>query len=221
MEESTRNHAKWPAVIVGLLLTFVGLALAVGGGKLISVGGSAYYLIAGLSIIACGVLFALRRGAALWLYAMILLATLVWALWEVGLDWWQLVPRVAILCLIGILLLLPWWRKPLRSRGGSLALVGSITAAVIVAIASQFNDPGAIEGTLATNRQAIANSVNPAQAAGADWPAYGGTNAGTHYSSLDQITPDNIGELEEVWRIQTGDKAGPNAPPKSPIRIPR
>ncbi|HAA46356.1 MAG: glucose dehydrogenase [Halomonas sp. 54_146] len=214
MEESTRNHAKWPAVTVGLLLTFVGLALAVGGGKLISVGGSAYYLIAGLSIIACGVLFAQRRGAALWLYALILLATLVWALWEVGLDWWQLVPRVAILCLIGILLLLPWWRKPLRSRGGSLALVGSITAAVIVAIASQFNDPGAIEGTLATNRQAIANSVNPAQAAGDDWPAYGGTNAGTHYSSLNQITPDNIGELEEVWRIQTGDKAGSNAPPE-------
>ncbi|BBI48962.1 hypothetical protein HORIV_13830 [Vreelandella olivaria] len=138
----------------------------------------------------------------------------MWALWEVGLDWWQLVPRVAILCLIGILLLLPWWRKPLRSKGGSLALMVSIAAAVIVAIASQFNDPGAIEGSLATNNQSTSDSVNPAQVAGEDWPAYGGTNAGTHYSSLDQITPENIGELEEVWRIQTGDKAGPNAPPE-------
>ena len=214
MEESTRDHSKWPAIIVGLLLSIIGLVLAFGGSKLVSVGGSAYYLIAGLSIIACGVLFALRKGAALWLYALILFATLVWALWEVGLDWWQLVPRVAILCLIGILLLLPWWRKPLHSKGGSLALVGSITAAVIVAIASQFNDPGTIEGSLATNNQSTADSVNPAQVAGDDWPAYGGTNAGTHYSSLDQITPDNIGELEEVWRIQTGDEAGPNAPPE-------
>ncbi|MBT2773053.1 glucose/quinate/shikimate family membrane-bound PQQ-dependent dehydrogenase [Halomonas sp. ISL-60] len=214
MEESTRDHGKGPAIVAGLLLLIVGLALALGGSKLVSVGGSAYYLIAGLSIIACGVLFALRRGAALWLYALILFATLVWALWEVGLDWWQLVPRVAILCLIGILLLLPWWRKPLHSKGGSLALVGSIAAAVIVAIASQFNDPGAIEGSLATNRSSTADSVNPAQVADDDWPAYGGTNAGTHYSSLDQITPDNIGELEEVWRIQTGDKAGPNAPPE-------
>ncbi len=214
MEESTRDHSKWPAIIVGLLLSIIGLVLAFGGSKLVSVGGSAYYLIAGLSIIACGVIFALRKGAALWLYALILFATLMWALWEVGLDWWQLVPRVAILCLIGILLLLPWWRKPLRSKGGSLALVGSIAAAVIVAIASQFNDPGTIEGSLATNNQSTADSVNPAQVAGDDWPAYGGTNAGTHYSSLDQITPDNIGELEEVWRIQTGDEAGPNAPPE-------
>ncbi|MEL7893766.1 glucose/quinate/shikimate family membrane-bound PQQ-dependent dehydrogenase [Vreelandella neptunia] len=214
MEESTRDHSKWPAIIVGLLLSIIGLVLAFGGSKLVSVGGSAYYLIAGLSIIACGVLFALRKGAALWLYALILFATLMWALWEVGLDWWQLVPRVAILCLIGILLLLPWWRKPLRSKGGSLALVGSIAAAVIVAIASQFNDPGTIEGSLATNNQSTADSVNPAQVADDDWPAYGGTNAGTHYSSLDQITPDNIGELEEVWRIQTGDEAGPNAPPE-------
>jgi quinoprotein glucose dehydrogenase len=214
MEESTRAHSKWPAIIVGLLLFIIGLVLAFGGSKLVSVGGSAYYLIAGLSIITCGILFALRKGAALWLYALILFATLVWALWEVGLDWWQLVPRVAILCLIGILLLLPWWRKPLHSKGGSLALVGSITAAVIVAIASQFNDPGTIEGSLAANNQSTTDSVNPAQVAGDDWPAYGGTNAGTHYSSLDQITPENIGELEEVWRIQTGDKAGPNAPPE-------
>ena len=214
MEESTRAHSKWPAIIVGLLLFIIGLVLAFGGSKLVSVGGSAYYLIAGLSIIACGILFALRKGAALWLYALILFATLVWALWEVGLDWWQLVPRVAILCLIGILLLLPWWRKPLHSKGGSLALVGSITAAVIVAIASQFNDPGTIEGSLAANNQSTTDSVNPAQVAGDDWPAYGGTNAGTHYSSLDQITPENIGELEEVWRIQTGDKASPNAPPE-------
>ncbi|WP_386082521.1 glucose/quinate/shikimate family membrane-bound PQQ-dependent dehydrogenase [Vreelandella sp. F11] len=213
MEENTRDHGKGPAIVVGLLLLIIGLVLAFGGSKLVSIGGSAYYLIAGLGMIACGVLFILRRGAALWLYALILFATLGWALWEVGLDWWQLVPRVAILCLIGILLLLPWWRKPLGSKGGSLALVGSIAAAVIVAIASQFNDPSAIEGSLA-NSNTSADSANPAQVAGDDWPAYGGTNAGTHYSSLDQITPDNIAELEEVWRIQTGDKAGPNAPPE-------
>lgn len=73
MEENTRDHGKWPAIIVGLLLLIAGLALAIGGGKLLSLGGSAYYLLAGVSIIACGVLFALRRGAALWLYALTLL----------------------------------------------------------------------------------------------------------------------------------------------------
>ncbi|PRY65245.1 quinoprotein glucose dehydrogenase [Vreelandella songnenensis] len=212
MEQNTRARSKWPAIVLGLLLAAAGLALAIGGGKLLSLGGSAYYLIAGVAVIVAGILLALRKGAALWLYAAILFATLVWALWEVGLDWWQLVPRVAIPCLIAIIMLLPWWRKPLRSRGGSLALAASIAAAILVAIASQFDDPAHIEGTLADNR--ASTEANPAQVAGDDWPAYGGTNAGTHYSSLDQITPENVGELEEVWRIQTGDEPGPNAPPE-------
>lgn len=211
MDEHMRTRGKWPALLLGLLLAVAGVALTIGGTKLLSLGGSAYYLIAGVSIFVVGLLLAMRKGAALWLYAAVLFATLLWALWEVGLDWWQLVPRVAIVCLIGIILLLPWWRKPLHSRGGSLALVASIVAAVIVAIASQFTYPGTVAGTMesANNKE-----VNPAQAAGDDWPAYGGTNAGTHYSSLSQITPDNIGELEEVWRIQTGDEPGPNAPPE-------
>ncbi|WP_417421480.1 glucose/quinate/shikimate family membrane-bound PQQ-dependent dehydrogenase [Halomonas sp.] len=212
MDENKRTRGKWPALLLGLLLIVAGLALAIGGGKLLSLGGSAYYLIAGIGIAASGMLLAMRRGAALWLYALILIATLLWALWEVGLDWWQLVPRVAILALIGIIMLLPWWRKPLHSRGGSLALTASIAAAIVVAIASLMDDPAQIEGTLAENR--TSGDVNPAQVAGDDWPAYGGTNAGTHYSSLSQITPDNIGELEEVWRIQTGDEPGSNAPPE-------
>ncbi|AQU81354.1 MULTISPECIES: glucose/quinate/shikimate family membrane-bound PQQ-dependent dehydrogenase [unclassified Halomonas] len=212
MDEHTRAHGKWPALLLGLLLIAAGIALTIGGGKLLSLGGSAYYLVAGIGLLVVGILLALRKGAALWLYALILFTTLLWALWEVGLDWWQLVPRVAILCLIGIILLLPWWRKPLHSRGGSLALMASIGAAMVVAIASQFSDPGTIKGTIETANHS--GNVNPAQVAGDDWPAYGGTNAGTHYSSLSQITPDNIGKLEEVWRIQTGDRPGPNAPPE-------
>ncbi|MFI0472545.1 glucose/quinate/shikimate family membrane-bound PQQ-dependent dehydrogenase [Halomonas sp. HMF6819] len=212
MNEHKRARSAWPAVILGVVLGLAGLALAVGGGKLLSLGGSAYYLIAGIAVLATGILLALRKGAALWLYAATLLGTLVWALWEVGLDWWPLVPRVAIPCLIAIVMLLPWWRKPLDSRGGSLALGLGVIASIAVAIASQFTAPGVVEGSLVDNR---ANAeANPAQVAGDDWAAYGGTNAGTHYSSLDQITLDNIGELEEAWRIQTGDEPGPNAPPE-------
>ncbi|WP_108396358.1 membrane-bound PQQ-dependent dehydrogenase, glucose/quinate/shikimate family [Devosia submarina] len=40
---------------------------------------------------------------------------------------------------------------------------------------------------------------------GADWPAYGGTHEALRYSPLAQITPDNVGQLEEVWRFRTGD----------------
>lgn len=40
---------------------------------------------------------------------------------------------------------------------------------------------------------------------GADWPAYGGTHKATRYSPLDQITRDNVGQLEKIWEFRTGD----------------
>jgi len=38
-----------------------------------------------------------------------------------------------------------------------------------------------------------------------DWPAYLGDKGATHYSNLDQITPDNVAELEVAWTWQAGD----------------
>jgi len=40
---------------------------------------------------------------------------------------------------------------------------------------------------------------------GADWPAYGGTHRALRYSPLDQITPENVGQLEKIWEFRTGD----------------
>ncbi|WP_231731168.1 hypothetical protein [Lampropedia cohaerens] len=54
------------------------------GGKLVSLGGSAYYLIAGIAYLAMVVLYFLRHRLALWLSALTFAATVVWALSEVG-----------------------------------------------------------------------------------------------------------------------------------------
>lgn len=37
------------------------------------------------------------------------------------------------------------------------------------------------------------------------WPAYGGALGGGQYSAADQITPDNVQELEQAWVYHTGD----------------
>jgi len=205
----SRRVAAW---ILGVVMLLIGLTLALGGGWLIVLGGSWYYLIAGVGVMLSGWLLIRHHPAALLLYAVVLLGTLLWALWEVGLDWWQLVPRVAFPCVLGVLLLLPWWRKPVASRLGSGALVAAVGLAIVVAVMTQFRDPQALEGQLDSERRA--QVIDDAQVAGDDWPAYGGTNAGTHYSSLDQITPDNVGQLEEVWRIRTGDTPTPTSPPE-------
>ncbi len=39
----------------------------------------------------------------------------------------------------------------------------------------------------------------------ADWPVYGGNGANTHYTTLDQISPENVAKLEVAWTYDTGD----------------
>jgi len=39
----------------------------------------------------------------------------------------------------------------------------------------------------------------------ADWPAYGATSGGTHFSKADQITPQNVQSLTLAWEHRSGD----------------
>jgi quinoprotein glucose dehydrogenase len=41
--------------------------------------------------------------------------------------------------------------------------------------------------------------------AGRDWPVYLGDKAASHYSTLAQITPDNVNRLEVAWTFNAGD----------------
>ncbi len=47
-----------------------------------------------------------------------------------------------------------------------------------------------------------------ASSAGADWPWYNGNPHGTHYSTLDQITPANVADLKVAWTFDSGDAFG-------------
>lgn len=50
-------------------------------------------------------------------------------------------------------------------------------------------------------------------AAASDWQHYGGDAGGTRFSPLEQITPDNVDQLDVAWQIRTGEmeKRGPVA----------
>ena len=202
-----------PLIAVGVLLLLMGLAMLAGGIRLVTLGGSWYYLLAGVGIALSGALAIAKRRATLWLYALTLFASNLWALWEVGLDWWQLVPRLSLWFVFGILLLLPWVRRPLVAQQSAPLATAALSVAVVLAgataLASQFTAPGTQHGEIA---ERAPQRVDPAHAAGDDWPAYGATNAGTHYSSLGDITPENVTRLEEAWRIQTGDLPGSGDP---------
>lgn len=46
-----------------------------------------------------------------------------------------------------------------------------------------------------------------------DWPVYGGSEANTHYSKLNQINTGNVSKLQEVWRFDTKERGGLESSP--------
>jgi len=50
-----------------------------------------------------------------------------------------------------------------------------------------------------------ADSPRGYSTAGDDWPSYFGDPGATHYSSLEQITRENVNQLEEAWRYEAPD----------------
>lgn len=94
------------AFILAAVLALFGLALLAGGVWLISLGGSWYYALAGAGLLVTAWLLAGQRRAALPVYLAIWLATILWALWEVGTDWWAQVPRLVAPTVVLVLILL-------------------------------------------------------------------------------------------------------------------
>ena len=157
--------------ILAGLLGLIGLAIAFGGVWLVALGGSPYYVIGGLAVLASGLL--LWRGDARggWLYAIFLIGTLVWALAEVGLDGWQLMPRLVGPALFGLIFLLPPIRRALAGRSALASPAAAILCLATVGLAAFLPGPDAVP-----DRELPSQRVAEAGIAG-EWPAYGRTLA--------------------------------------------
>lgn len=288
---SRRNKAGWYPLLLGILLVALGLVIGAGGVWLIALGGSWYYAIAGLGLIASGALMMLGRYSGVLVYAATYVFTLVWALWEVGLQGWPLVPRLVAptVILLLVLLAIPGFRRSDRQaqashRRGTAIATALLAVLGIGLIAAPWIEPPRVLAQAEGDETAPASgdtaqpptdpSINPpidpsdlvldedqqgapspdsqsdavinpetprdpapeGQAAeaqrpalamretGADWPAWGGNLHGTKFSPLDQITPDNVGQLERIWEFHTGDLPSPEAegkysPENTPLKI--
>jgi quinoprotein glucose dehydrogenase len=205
MGRMNTRPVSWPARVVALLLGLCGAVLAFGGAWLAVRGGSAYYLLAGAAWLGCGWLMWRGRVAGLWVFAIAFAATLAWALWECGVDWWPLAARLDVPFVLGLLVLLASRQfDGVGGRSARWSIAGVLALFAVVAVASWVHDPHDVDGRLADGTSAAA----PGGMAAADWTAYGGSGLGQRYSALRQIDPRNGARLEQAGHFHTGDVRG-------------
>jgi len=211
--------AAWLRAPLGILFILGGAALAGAGGWLAWLGGSPYYVVAGLLLLADGVLLLRRRPAALWLFALLLAGTLAWAVWEAGFDWWPLAARLDVLFVLALLMLTPWVRRGLLAReapptpampgrGAALALGIAVLATVAVAGLAVMRDPHEVAGRFDFPGVPAATAGDGGGVPPGEWHAYGRTGQGQRYSPLAQLTRDNVARLQQAWVFHTGDVRG-------------
>jgi Glucose dehydrogenase len=129
-----------------VVMAIFALVLLIGGIWLAVLGGSWYYIIAGLLMLASAIYLRKIQNSSLYIYAALMLGTVIWGLWEAGSDFWALAPRFDILGLLGLWLLIPAVTRGMENgKTAKIALSGTLVIAIIVMIYSIFNDPQEIQ----------------------------------------------------------------------------
>ena len=196
---------KWPARLTSLLLALIGIVLTLGGAWLVVLGGSPYFLIAGIALLASA--WFLFQGLLLggWIYVGLFILSAVWGFAESRGNAWAMIPWLVAPLVILMLVLLAM--ATLTADRNRWKLAGGGIALGLLFVAASFAVLGTSGGTAAAALppQSSPGMGDPSgSGTGADWPAWGGTNAAWRYSPLTQINPDNVRDLRKVWEVHTG-----------------
>lgn len=176
--------------LIAILIGLLGIGFAGGGAFLLTLGGSAYYLPAGLALLTSAVQIWRGRRSGYFLYAAICFITLVWALAEAGFDGWALLPRLNLVLGFGLALLVVC---TLRGRVRALrhGTAGLVALLLILFGASLWS----ARGPARSDHVAAPLAGVPST----DWINIGGDYGNQRFSALNQITPANVSGLEVAW----------------------
>ncbi|WP_368516589.1 membrane-bound PQQ-dependent dehydrogenase, glucose/quinate/shikimate family [Rhizobium sp.] len=198
------------ACLVGL----IGITIACLGAWLFVLGGTSYYLIAGVILLCVAVLLSRRSVFGPWFYTLLLIGTLVWALTESVFDGWALIPRLVAPAVLGLWIWSPWIAGRIeRLARARMILIANLVFALAILIfvfgsGYRISEARTINFGDPARWKVMDGDQSDAGSAG-DWAYYGGTPAGDRYSSLDKITADNVNLLKQAWSFSTGDKPRP------------
>ena len=204
-------------LVTSLGLATLGFPLLIGGLSLVLLNGSYYYLIAGTTLLVSAMLAWRCNPLAVWLYLALTMATIVWALLEVGLDCWALLPRISLLSVVGLWFALPIVRKIFHQNGQisnyrseyAISLGGPILFSVAVFLCiTAYNQNAFVPIISQFNKTAINSIVRDS----GSWSLYGNTERGDRFSSADLINASNVKNLELAWQFRTGIREQFNTP---------
>lgn len=197
-----RFALKLTAAAVGLL----GLAFVMGGVWLAVLGGSLYYVIAGVGLCVSAWLLWHGRPAGAWWFWAVLAGTFAWTWWESGANFWRWVPRLGLMVALGIVVAMVQPALGMR-RGRAWAVAGVLAVVFVVAFALAFVPHGVTPVRVAApQRSAVAPASSSITAqADEDWVAYGRGYDALRYTPLAQIDRSNVQRLERAWTVRTGD----------------
>lgn len=189
---------------LGVLIALIGLGLAGGGGYLVTLGGSWFFLLMGLAMLVSGALIAVRKPKGAGLYGIALILTAVWAIWDAGLHYWPLVSRLLTFAVIGLVIALIY-PTLVRASGaqagrGAYGLAGLLAIGVVATIGYMFVPSHVVS---ASSVPAIVPVAPGAEQK--DWAHWGNTPAGNRFAALDQINKSNVDKLQVAWTFHTGD----------------
>jgi quinate dehydrogenase (quinone) len=202
-EVNSRNLSQLPLWLGGLLL-LLALPLLAGGLYLAWLGGSFFYLLTGVILTASSYGFFKRRKLGVWSYLLLTTATILWSIYEVGFQFWPLVPRLAGILLVLVPVCLLASKVGFERKKAAWGGAAGLTAAVLVAgFAAMFFPHGVIKGAA---RPPLVGGA-PDSAVNGNWQHYGRTPTGTRFAPLEQITPENVSNLEVAWTFRTGEIA--------------
>lgn len=216
-----RTGSKVYRYFVVVLTLLVALYLIIQGAKLLSLGGTSYYLIAGIAYVAIAILYAMKKAFGFWLSIVTFIATLLWSIAEVqGLSFWQYIPRLVVPTILFVLSM--WASKSLptlnaaKIKAANLVGFAGFFACVAALIAAFFPHGKILNPVDIVQDPALAkpNAENPD-----NWEYFGRNGNGTRFAPYTDITPENVKDLKVAWTYHTGRDTSAGVDENTPIQI--
>ncbi|MFM6959361.1 MAG: membrane-bound PQQ-dependent dehydrogenase, glucose/quinate/shikimate family, partial [Acinetobacter sp.] len=208
MSESTNSHIilKIWCFILGLALLLTGLFFTVGGAKLVTLGGSWYFVISGLLTLVSALYIFKKKVLGVWLFSLVFAGTVLWALVDAGWEFWPLFSRLMFPAglFAALMFSLPSIRRYQYQPTAALPAyaVGGLTVLGMIIGFYQMFIP---HPTIAASGERLPLVPVKTDMKQTNWQHYGQDSGGSRFAALDQITRDNVHQLKEVWRFRTGD----------------